>query len=285
LDYFIARYYSGAQGRFTSPDEFTGGPDELYDFADDASDNPTFYADLTDPQSLNKYQYCYNQPLVYVDLDGHKGIKEHLKEAAQTVGEFAGGVVRGAAASISFGALPEANPKESDSLASRLGQAVGTGIVGGVGTGLATGSAVGGILTSPTGVGAVAGAAGVVGGLAMAGGAVKNGVAVITTPMERRATPKPGSQGGPGAGKPFSEATRDAARAESGNKCVFCGVTTTRRRGPRQSQTDHAIPKSRGGNNTVKNAQNTCRTCNLDKRATTTREYQRELKRRKEEQQ
>jgi RHS repeat-associated protein len=28
LDYLLARYYSSAQGRFTSPDEFTGGPDE-----------------------------------------------------------------------------------------------------------------------------------------------------------------------------------------------------------------------------------------------------------------
>jgi RHS repeat-associated protein len=30
LDYFLARYYSSTQGRFTSPDEFLGGPDELY---------------------------------------------------------------------------------------------------------------------------------------------------------------------------------------------------------------------------------------------------------------
>jgi RHS repeat-associated protein len=28
LDYFLARYYSGAQGRFLSPDEFKGGPDD-----------------------------------------------------------------------------------------------------------------------------------------------------------------------------------------------------------------------------------------------------------------
>lgn len=27
LDYARARYYSSKQGRFTSPDEFTGGPD------------------------------------------------------------------------------------------------------------------------------------------------------------------------------------------------------------------------------------------------------------------
>jgi RHS repeat-associated protein len=79
-DYFLARYYSGAQGRFTSPDEFTGGPEELFDFADDASSNPTFYADLTDPQSLNKYQYCFNNPLNTVDPDGHQGLKAWFKQ-------------------------------------------------------------------------------------------------------------------------------------------------------------------------------------------------------------
>lgn len=71
LDYFLARYYSSTQGRFTSPDEFTGGPDELYYFVDDAADNPTFYADLRNPQSLNKYQYTYNNPLNLTDNDGH----------------------------------------------------------------------------------------------------------------------------------------------------------------------------------------------------------------------
>ncbi|MCP5335132.1 MAG: HNH endonuclease [Oceanospirillaceae bacterium] len=36
---------------------------------------------------------------------------------------------------------------------------------------------------------------------------------------------------------------------------------------------DHADPKSRGGNNTLDNAQNTCQTCNLDKGTKTTQEY------------
>ncbi|MBA2703155.1 MAG: hypothetical protein H0U60_04795 [Blastocatellia bacterium] len=30
VDYFLARYYSSTQGRFTSPDEFNGGPVELF---------------------------------------------------------------------------------------------------------------------------------------------------------------------------------------------------------------------------------------------------------------
>ena len=71
LDYFLARYYSPAQGRFTSPDEFSGGPDELYEFANDAAENPTFYADLTNPLSLNKYQYTYDNPTNLTDDDGH----------------------------------------------------------------------------------------------------------------------------------------------------------------------------------------------------------------------
>jgi RHS repeat-associated protein len=50
LDYFLARYYSSTQGRFTSVD--IAGPD------------------LTNPQTLNKYQYCLNNPLRYIDRRG-----------------------------------------------------------------------------------------------------------------------------------------------------------------------------------------------------------------------
>ncbi|MEP7147800.1 MAG: RHS repeat-associated core domain-containing protein [Acidobacteriota bacterium] len=71
LDFAQSRYYSAMQGRFTSPDEFKGGPDELFDFEEDAADNPTFYADLSNPQSLNKYQYGYNNPYKFNDPSGH----------------------------------------------------------------------------------------------------------------------------------------------------------------------------------------------------------------------
>ena len=74
LDYFLARYYSSAQGRFMSPDEFSGGPDEVYILGKGDSESQALpYADITQPQSLNKYQYTNNSPLRYVDADGHCG--------------------------------------------------------------------------------------------------------------------------------------------------------------------------------------------------------------------
>jgi RHS repeat-associated protein len=54
LDYFGARYFSGAQGRFTSPDE------------------PLMFADPENPQSWNLYSYAFNNPLLYSDPDGHE---------------------------------------------------------------------------------------------------------------------------------------------------------------------------------------------------------------------
>ncbi len=53
LDYFGARYYGSALGRFTSPDP--SGLD---------------FADLTNPQSLNLYAYVMNSPLSSVDPNG-----------------------------------------------------------------------------------------------------------------------------------------------------------------------------------------------------------------------
>jgi RHS repeat-associated protein len=52
LDYFGARYFSGAQGRFTSPDK---------PFADQH---------MEDPQSWDLYSYTRNNPLKFVDATG-----------------------------------------------------------------------------------------------------------------------------------------------------------------------------------------------------------------------
>ncbi|HEX5731195.1 MAG TPA: RHS repeat-associated core domain-containing protein [Blastocatellia bacterium] len=115
LDYFGARYFSSAQGRFISPDEFTGGPEELYHFAEKASANPTFYSDVSNPQSLNKYQYCYSNPLRYVDRDGHdpsdpdpqKNKKKKDDQEPQTLHLPAGPLIPIAAEALTVAITPE----------------------------------------------------------------------------------------------------------------------------------------------------------------------------------
>jgi len=52
LDFFNARYYAGAQGRFQSPDPANAG------------------ADPSNPQSWNGYSYVANNPLSYTDPSG-----------------------------------------------------------------------------------------------------------------------------------------------------------------------------------------------------------------------
>jgi RHS repeat-associated protein len=58
LDFFGARYYSGAEGRFMSADW-------------SAAPQPVPYARFDNPQSLNLYAYVLNDPASETDTDGH----------------------------------------------------------------------------------------------------------------------------------------------------------------------------------------------------------------------
>jgi RHS repeat-associated protein len=58
LDYFIARQYAYTLGRFLQPDDHVPS--------------------LTNPQSLNKYSYTFNNPLRMVDLDGRFPTPAHI---------------------------------------------------------------------------------------------------------------------------------------------------------------------------------------------------------------
>jgi hypothetical protein len=73
---------------------------------------------------------------------------------------------------------------------------------------------------------------------------------------------KPGAANGPTAGQVFPKSVKDAAKAENPTAtCVYCQMEGT------ATQVDHAIPRVRGGDATLENAQLACPHCNASKGA------------------
>ena len=101
----------------------------------------------------------------------------------------------------------------------------------------------------------------------------------MVCPLYAAEIPK-GTAGGPDAGKRFPEATKDAVRT---GVCNICGDRTTRTPGPDSSEIDHIIPRCQGGNCSVQNAQETCRTCNRDKGSLTMEQHMDRLQREAQE--
>lgn len=105
LDYFGARYFSSAQGRFTSPDW-------------SAVPQPVPYADLRNPQTLNLYSYVGNNPLAKTDPDGHCGIIGDqpcsLKQFVASLPDRVIGGLKGEANALMPTFIPRFQPSNSE---------------------------------------------------------------------------------------------------------------------------------------------------------------------------
>jgi RHS repeat-associated protein len=167
LYYCGARYLDPAQGRFITPDTFVQSPG--------------------DPQTLNRYAYARNNPLVYTDPSGHCIIQDiittaaiglGISEAAFTVGL---GIVAGAALGATMSAITGGNP-----LIGALTGAIAGGLFAGAGNIVQTlpGVTGGGVFTTNQAlieaslIHAVAGAASGAIGAAITGGNV--GISALT---------------------------------------------------------------------------------------------------------
>ena len=95
--------------------------------------------------------------------------------------------------------------------------------------------------------------------------------------------------GGAAAGRACQgQATRQATggrqreagneRQATGDTCLYCGTETTDESGPSRAEGDHAVPKSRGGDNNSGNINNSCQHCNRQKGPKTVEEYREWLK-------
>ena len=127
LDYFGARYFSGAQGRFTSVD-------------------PAYESEILEyPQTWNRYSYVYNRPLSLTDPDGR---------CPACVGAVIGGVLEGG---INLGTQLSQNGWNIHGVS--WGE-VGAHAAGGAVAGGIAGLTLGGSLLADVAIGAVSNTAG-----------------------------------------------------------------------------------------------------------------------------
>ncbi len=125
LYFYEARYYDPVLGRFISPD--------------------TIVPSATDPQTLNRYAYVYNNPIIYTDPSGNFGFF-----AAIVIGAIVGTVSSGIqsdwdiGATLTGAAIGGASGAVGFGVGSYVSGAVGGGAFGAIAGGVAAGAAVGG---------------------------------------------------------------------------------------------------------------------------------------------
>jgi hypothetical protein len=170
-------------------------------------------------------------------VDGHDGLLGDVLEAGV-------GFVRGAAASVSFGAVGA--PKSSDSLMSLYGQSMGTAMVADVGreamvtgggqvmVGLAGALETDGLSLSVSGTGALE----AIGGATVTVGAAKNAGAILNAMAGKGKGVEPYNRKEQYGNTSSSQAAKDARAAGEGKPCPKCGKTQTSG-GPNAPQAEH----------------------------------------------
>jgi RHS repeat-associated protein len=240
LDYFGARYYGNALGRWMSPD-----------WAEKATAVP--YANFGNPQSLNLYSYVRNNPTTLGDPDGHC-----FEDACILEGIAVGWGIKviGGAALVGVGmaigwAWDKVTGHNSDNQTPSPPPPPSTPSQTGAHSTPAQ---------PPT----------------PEQGHNAKGKRDPNNPHRgaSKMKPKSGSKGGPGAGKDFSAKTQQEGLTENQAandgqaRCVFCGDAVGEGTGNKINY-DHAISKAEDGNNTLDNLNVACEYCNKSKGAGT----------------
>jgi RHS repeat-associated protein len=252
LDYAMARYYNNRLGRLLSSDEFVGGPVDAFSSNDPLQTDPLPYANIVNPQSLNKYAYTYNNPVRYIDPNGH--------DLDDFIAGFSNAVVSNNLLGYSR--------NEGGNSDYRIGQAVGdfvSVLQGEVERDVGGAAAVTGAAACATGVGCPSG------GAALAVGGVIVAVHGVTVEAEGGVHLVKAAIAGSRPGQDFTPAGKREIDQRDQNKCQNCGRdvrSVQNKKGEPtpadQRQRHHIKPKREKGGGTPENAKTLCPECHKE---------------------